>query len=278
MIGPLGPSARFQYRGDLASFERVLAKYAALPQQSRVLYLQAGIDQDSDFDLTITHDGYGFLHFNASGRIPLEQLKVPARVAVEVLPEAGEPTDPQAKARLDAQRKRIADFVAAHKATSTGTLGPGALSPAINALASDGNPFLFEHVKGKLVLLVFWSLREPASIRQFGVLENLRKEFAGQSLQIVSLCIDEDWEAWQRVMRDQGPVDFGDGAKPFDSDRQWWQLIQAPGAPATAAAYGVTRTPAAFLIGLDGRLGALHIASVKLRDMVNTALQSVRAN
>jgi Thioredoxin-like len=277
MIGPLGPSGRFHYRGDLAVFERVLAKYAALPQQSRIVYLRAGSDHEYDFDLSITYEGYGFLHLNTSGRIPLEQLKIPAGVAVEHLPEGGEPIDPQEKARLVAQQKRIADFVAAHKASSTGTLGPGALSPAINALASDGNAFLPEHVKGKLVLLVFWSLREPASIRQFGVLENLRKEFDGQPLQIISLCIDEDWEAWQRVMRDQGPVDFGDGAKPFDSDHQWWQLIQAPRAPATAAAYGVTKTPAAFLIGSDWRLVAANVPSAKQRDTVNAALQSVRA-
>jgi hypothetical protein len=280
-FGPVGPIARFHYRGDLAAFERVLSKYAALPQQSRALYLQTGADAEDDFDLSITYDGYGFLHFNAGGRIPLEKLKIPEGVAVEVLPEVSEPINPAEKARLLAQQKLIAEFVSARKAstvTTSGTLLVGALAPPVNALAADGNAFFPEHIKGKVVLLVFWSLQEPASIRQFGVLENLRKEFAGQPLQIISLCIDEDWDAWQRVMKDQGPVDFGQGSKPFDSDHQWWQLIQSARAPSTAAAYGVTKTPAAFLTGLSGRFVALQIPSEKLREIVSETLRHCRSN
>jgi hypothetical protein len=280
-FGPIAPIARFHYRGDLAAFERVLSKYAALPQQPRALYLQAGADMENDFDLSITYEGHGFLHFNAAGRIPLEQLKIPAGVVVEVLPEVAEPVDPQEKARLLERRKRIADFVATQKTLPAGVasdgLTPGALAPPINAVAADGNAFFPEHIKGKVVLLVFWSLHEPASIRQFGVLENLRKEFAGRRLQIISLCVDEDWDAWQRVMRDQGSVDFGQGLKPFDSDQQWWQLIQAARAPSTAAAYGATKTPAAFLTGLSGRFVALQIPSEKLREIVNETLRHSRS-
>jgi hypothetical protein len=279
-VGPLAPSAHFHYRGDLAAFERVLAKYAALSKQPHTLYLEAGIDRGDDFDLSITHEGHGFLHFNAAGRIPLEQLKIPAGVAVEALPGVAEPVDPQEKARVLEQRKRVADFVAAHKELTTvaaaAAFTPGTPAPPINAIGPDGNAFFPEHIKGKMMLLVFWSLHEPASIRQFGVLENLRREFAGQPLQIISLCTDDDWDAWQRVMLDQGSLDFGQGPKPFNSDPQWWQLIQAPRAPNTAAAYGVTKTPAAFLIGLDGRLGAVQIPSEKVRDIVNDALRSVR--
>jgi hypothetical protein len=281
-FGPIAPIGRFHYRGDLPAFERVLTKYAALLEQPRVLYLQAGLDLAGDFDLSITYEGHGFLQFNVGGRIPVEQLKIPAGITVEVLPAVSEPINPEEKARLLAQRKRIVDFVATQKISPAGAasdgLTPGALAPPINAVAADGNAFFPEHTKGKVVLLVFWSLHEPASIRQFGVLESLRKEFAARPLQIISLCIDEDWDAWQRVMSDQGSVDFGQGPKPFDSDHQWWQLIQSAGAPSTAAAYGVTKTPAAYLIGFSGRFVALQIPSEKLREIVNETLRSIRSN
>jgi hypothetical protein len=273
-IGPLGPIARFHYRGDLAAFERVLAKYSALPQRSRVLYLRLRSDDEDDFTLSINLEGQGFLHLNADGRLSLDQIRIPAGVAVEVFPELSEPTSAEEKARLVQQRKRVAEAVANWKARPV-VAALGAIAPAINALGPDGNAFFPEHVKGKIVLLVFWSLHEPASIRQFGVLENLRKEFAGQPIQIISLCIDEDWEPWQRLLNEQGFFDLGDGPKPFNSDHQWWQLIQDANAPPTAASYGVSKTPAAFMIGLDGRLGAVGIQSEKLRETVSVALRSM---
>jgi hypothetical protein len=120
-IGPLAPSAHFEYMGDLDAFQRVLARYAALPQPDHILYLQTGIGLQSDFEFSITHEGRGFLHFNAGGRIPLDQLKIPAGLSVEFLPDAGEPIDPQEKAHLQSMQKRLADYVAAHKVAQPST-------------------------------------------------------------------------------------------------------------------------------------------------------------
>jgi hypothetical protein len=114
-IGPLAPSARFQYTGDLDAFQRVLAKYVALPQREHILYLQTGFGLQRDFELSITQEGHGFLHFNSDGRIPLDQIKIPAGVSVEFLPDVGEPIDPEKKAHHAAQQKRLAAFAAAHK-------------------------------------------------------------------------------------------------------------------------------------------------------------------
>jgi hypothetical protein len=273
-IGPLGPIARFYYRGDLAAFVRVLSKYTALPQRSRVVYLGTGLDSEDDFELCINLEGHGFLHLNANGHIPLDQIKIPAGIVVEAFPEPGEPTNPEENARLAQQRKRIVEAVANWKATPV-VAASGVLAPSINALGPDGNALLPEHFKDKVALLVFWSLHDPASIRQFGVLENLRREFAGRPVQIISLCVDEDWEEWQRMMNEQGFIDFGDGPKPFNSDHQWWQLIQDAQSPSTAVSFGMFKTPDAFLIGPDGRLGALHIPSEKLREAVNASLRSI---
>jgi hypothetical protein len=118
-IGPLAPSARFEYAGDRAAFQRVLGKYAALPQAQRILYLQTGFGLEHDFELTITNEGHGFLLFNVGGQIPLEQLKIPDGLEVEALPEVAEPVDPRQKARALAQQKRLRDFIAARKAAQS---------------------------------------------------------------------------------------------------------------------------------------------------------------
>jgi len=117
-IGPLAPSARFEYTGGLEVFQRILAKYVALPQPVHVLYLQTGFDIQSDFELSITQEGQGFLHFNAGGRIPLDQIKIPTGLSVEFLPATGEPIDPEERARHAAQQKRLAAFAADHKSPS----------------------------------------------------------------------------------------------------------------------------------------------------------------
>ena len=119
-IGPLAPSARFQFDGDLEAFQRVLEKYAGLQQAQRVLYLQTGLGSGHDYELSITGAGQGFLHWNANGRIPLDRLKIPTGVAVEFLPDVIEPAASEAKAQSAALRAQLEAFAAAHKAQAAG--------------------------------------------------------------------------------------------------------------------------------------------------------------
>ena len=119
-IGPLAPSARFQFDGDLEAFQRVLEKYAGLQQAQRILYLQTGVGSGHDYELSITGGGQGFLHWNASGRIPLDRLKIPTGVAVEFLPDVIEPAGAEAKAQASALRARLEAFAAAHTPRAEG--------------------------------------------------------------------------------------------------------------------------------------------------------------
>jgi hypothetical protein len=123
-IGPLGPTARFHYSGDAAIFNELLQQYAALGGQSRVLYLEPQAppavegfknQETHDFDLSVNQSGEGFLHLYTLGRIRLEDLKIPAAVRIEALPSPVDPADPKESAKLKAEQKRVADFVAAHK-------------------------------------------------------------------------------------------------------------------------------------------------------------------
>jgi len=106
-IGPLAPTAQFHFVGDSATFNQLLAQYAALNQKLRVLYLSsdaASLGEGHEFDLSITHGGHGFLHLHTAGRIQLEDLKILRGVAVEAFPLGGLPSDPEQRAELEAEQ------------------------------------------------------------------------------------------------------------------------------------------------------------------------------
>ena len=124
-IGPYGPTSRFHYSGDTAAFNQILAQYGVLPGQPHVLYLEPEAapsvegfkeGESHDFDLSINTSGQGFLHLYTLGRIRLEDLKIPEGVKVDVLSPAGLPTDPELRAKLQAEEQRVAAFLAARSA------------------------------------------------------------------------------------------------------------------------------------------------------------------
>jgi|GEM_PF-4421251 len=123
-IGPFGPTSRFHYSGDVAILNSLLEKYAAIPGQPHVLYLQpeaapAVEDFDAktphDFDVSVNQAGEGYVHLYTLGRIRLEELKIPAGVSVEVVPSVSVPTDAAERAKLESEKERVTAFAAAHK-------------------------------------------------------------------------------------------------------------------------------------------------------------------
>jgi hypothetical protein len=127
-IGPFGPASRFHFSGDTAVFNQILTQYAALPQKPLVIYLQAGRapgvkgfkpDETHDFDLQISIQSEGFLYLYSQSRVRLEDLQIPASVAVEVCPAVLVPVDPKERAELEAEQKRLSEFVARRNAQGT---------------------------------------------------------------------------------------------------------------------------------------------------------------
>ena len=124
-IGPIGPIARFHYSGDVTVFNDMLERYAVLAQKVHTLYLHTepgpvmeGFKdgETHDFDLSITVAGECYLHLYTMGRIKLEELRIPGRMKVEVMPPAGLPVDPEQRGKILAEQKRVEGFAAAHRA------------------------------------------------------------------------------------------------------------------------------------------------------------------
>ena len=113
-IGPLAPSARFQFKGDKEVFNRVLAQYAALGQKVTTLYLSTdpvGGGGGADFEFSVTPDGTGFLHLQLPGRVALSDLRIPKGVSVEAMPPVSLPIDPEQRAKSEAEMAKIKAFI-----------------------------------------------------------------------------------------------------------------------------------------------------------------------
>ena len=157
----------------------------------------------------------------------------------------------------------------------------GLPAPPLPAHGPDGNFVPEATLRGKYVLLAFWSVgtKDPVAERQYARLREVRREFAGQEkLLIISLCINAQseegaYEAWGEFVMRQGVVDYGDGKRRFIDDSRWWQCFDIGGfALPSAPRYGVGRKPEAFLIGPDGRFVAVRIPPEELRRAVVKAL------
>jgi len=287
MIGPFGPSGRFQFAGTVATFNDVLKVYAQVSQPARILYLTSasqstGSAQVPNYELSINHDGQGYLHLNVEAATDLVTLRVPPGVTVESLPASSVPIGLDRQEREAAAQRAIEQFLQrreanAEDALQTGELKVGSMAPVVSGLSADGNAIDAAnpwpaHFTNKTVLVVFWSLKDSASAGLIDRLNEIRKEFgANPNFQMVSFCVDTEWAPWMRWVSRR--VDYGQGELRLSDDPKWWQVIQDPNAPAAAGRFGIDSLPAAFLVGADRRIAASKIAPGKMREAVAGALE-----
>jgi len=145
--------------------------------------------------------------------------------------------------------------------------------PAVDALFADGGPYDAAQVKGKVVLMTWWSADDDATRKHFGVMRELRKEFAGEKrLQMISIKLGGEWDEWLKFQEKQAPHDPKFPLRPFYSDSRWWQAFHAATTDARYNPFRVGKAPAAFLIGPDGKLIAANVPDVKLRAEVRALL------
>lgn len=135
---------------------------------------------------------------------------------------------------------------------------PGVRAPEIRLTDMEGRPFLLSALKGQVVLVDFWAswcmpcrLANPSLVR-------LHKAYAPKGLQLVSISVDEDRQAW---------------AKAVKADKlTWTQLVDDRNRSSAAAVYGVQYIPNAFLIDKNGLVRAVDAKGAKLEAMVERLL------
>lgn len=134
----------------------------------------------------------------------------------------------------------------------------GMRAPEIRLSDIEGKPFRLSSLSGTVVIVDFWAswcmpcrLANPSLVR-------LHKQYAPKGLQVVSVSLDDDRQAWARAVKADKLV--------------WTQLLDERSQNSAAAAYGVQFIPNAYLVDKKGMVRAVDAKGRKLEALVDQLL------
>ena len=150
----------------------------------------------------------------------------------------------------------------------------GDKAPAIGGVNPSGDALMENDLAGKTVVVALWKLDAKGGGMPIEALREIRRS-KGDVL-ILTVCVNgtADWDAWSKLLLDQGTVDYGDGNRRFIDDAKWWNVTEVSSVKRKAAvAYGVTTFPEYFILKPDGTLGAVRVPEKELKPTVQKLLK-----
>lgn len=127
----------------------------------------------------------------------------------------------------------------------------------------DGNDFTLSSVvgKSKVVILDFWASWCPDCRKENPNLVAVYKKYKNKGLEIVSVSLDTDVEAWKKAIKDDKLT-----WKHHVSDLQRWKN-------AAAELYTISFIPQNIIIGQDGKILEKNLTGDKLKDFIGSILK-----
>ncbi|RZK60830.1 MAG: TlpA family protein disulfide reductase, partial [Hymenobacter sp.] len=166
------------------------------------------------------------------------------------------------EATAQAPRRWVEQLRAAQLANSA--LAIGSLAPPLPLRTATSDSLNLSVYRGKLVYIMFWDTRLPASQHELPFLKEVTQALAGQPIVVVAVALDEQLGNWQRTVAQATPSLTG---------------VQAYVLPARQAsvrqAYGLEKLPAAVLLAEDGTILDPHpkrLSSRALQDDLKRAI------
>lgn len=184
------------------------------------------------------------LQFEAYGN---QELAAATFAIIAELPGLNDASKEEARIAADAYRARLA------------IIGQAAV---IDLPSTDDRPLSLSHFKGRGILMPFWTIGIPDSLRIMQLLDQVRKEYEGQ-VEIVGINLDDEGAPIEEFMS-RSPVNF----RSFRSVPD-----EANGAHEIAARFGVVSLPFIVVIDRHGRVSAINMTGQRLSDQVRFALE-----
>lgn len=104
----------------------------------------------------------------------------------------------------------------------------GQQSPSFDYPDARGNRVKLEDFRGKYVLIDIWATWCGPCMQEIPALGELEEKMHGRNLAIVSISVDEDREAWLRMLADK---QMGGTQLHFDGDRSFMDTYRLNGIP-----------------------------------------------
>lgn len=162
--------------------------------------------------------------------------------------------DSAAKEQFEAYLKTAAptdvDRTRAQRFIEQPALARANMAPAFSVTTLDGQHVSLDDLKGKVVLIDFWSTENQTCIDALPHIRDLAHEFAGQPLVIISISTDKDSDdaKWKQFVARYHMT--------------WLQVRDGSGE--IAKLFGVTKIPHTFAIDADGVLEQEDVGDVEL--------------
>jgi thiol-disulfide isomerase/thioredoxin len=135
-------------------------------------------------------------------------------------------------------------------------------SAAIDLPSTDDRPLALSSFNGRGVLMPFWAIGIPDSLKVFQLLDQVRKEFDGQ-VEIIGINLDDEDAAVEEFMS-RSPIEFRSFRSLPDKGN---------GAREIAARFGVVSLPYIAIIDRQGRVSAISLTGQRLSEQVRFALE-----
>lgn len=166
------------------------------------------------------------------------------------------------EATAKAPRRWLEQLRAAQAASSA--LAIGSAAPALPLRSITGDSLSLAAYQGKLVYLLFWDTRFPASQHELPYLKELTQALAGQPIVIVTVALDDQLDNWQKNIAQATPRPAGVHA--------YVPLAQQV---AVRRTYGLEKLPTGVLLAEDGTILDPHpkrVSSRALQDELKAAI------
>jgi len=166
------------------------------------------------------------------------------------------------EASSQAPRRWVEQLRAAQVASEA--LAIGSVAPPLPLRTATGDSLNLANYRGKLVYLMFWDTRFPASQHEQPYLKELVQVLSGQPIAIVAVALDEQLGNWNKTVAQAEP--------PLPGIQTY---VPAARQAAVRRAYGIDKLPAAVLLAEDGTILDPHpkrVSSRALQDDLKSAI------